>query len=175
MTDIHVYDGDEIASHNGPMSLYGIDDVGRFKVDALAERIHRDTGVIITTCPRMYAGEKLANTSVIASVDTMVARRLIWQQVKDRVTVDLFFDTRLNAAYIDVLAIEPTNHTDQVRYEALDFPDEEAETQICGLHGITYASTRAAGIVTANLTQYWMGRGKKWRHRERCDTLEQVT
>lgn len=174
VTDIRVYDEDEVASHNCPMSLYGIQDVGRLKVEALYERIERDTGIRVSVFPRMYQGEPLRNTSVIAAVDTMAARSLIWKQVKNRATVDLFLDSRLNAAYIDVLAIDPSRRDDQSRYELLDFPDEEAQVQICGLHGIAYASSRAAGILAANLTQHWMGYAPQWRVQERCDTLIRV-
>jgi hypothetical protein len=174
VTDIRVYDEDSVGSHNVPMSLYGIDDVGKHKVDALHERILRDTGIAITAHARMYEGESLANTSVIAAVDTMAARRLAWKQAKDRASVDLFCDTRLDAAFIDVLAVDPSNPAEQAEYEKLDFADEEALVQICGLHGIAYASVRAAGIVAANLTQYWMGYGKQWRVTERCDTLLRV-
>ena len=174
VTDITVYDGDDVASHNIPMSFFGIEDVGRFKVEALEERIRRETGTSITAHARMYAGEPLRNTSVVASVDTMAARTLIWEQVKDRATVDVFCDTRLSAAYIDILTIDPTNSTEQADYERLNFRDEEAAVQSCGLHGIAYASSRAAGIVAANLSQYWMGNAKEWRVTERCDTLERV-
>lgn len=172
--DITVWDADVVSSHNVPMSLYGPSDVQRLKVDALQEHLERLTGIRIKTEPRMYDGERLARTSVIACVDTMKAREVIWEQVKDRATIDFFGDSRVNAAFIDILSVVPHKRKDIDRYEALQFPDREASMQICGMHGIGYAAVRAAGILAANLTRYWSESKYEWRVTERCDTLLRV-
>lgn len=174
ITDIHVWDGDSVASHNVPMSAYGKDDVGKVKVIALRELIERETGVRITTHEKMYEGEPLRNASVISCVDTMVARSVIWNAVKRKPTIDFFGDTRLNAAFIDILSIAPCKTGEIKDYETLSFSDEDAQIQVCGMHGIVLATSRAAGIVVANLTRFWTYGMKEWRVTERCDTLQRV-
>lgn len=171
VTDITVYDGDSVESHNVPMSLYGPKDVATYKVFALASRVFADTNATLKAHPKMYEAEPLTNCSVISCVDTMEARKRIWEKVKNNPSVDLFIDTRTASAYVEVLSIDPNNRKDIARYEALWFPDEDATKQMCGRHGIIFSSMHTASIVTANLARYWTERKKEWRVAERCDTL----
>lgn len=172
--DITVYDADVVASHNAPMSLYRQHDLGRPKVDALAELIRDLTGVVLRTKPAMYAGERLPSCSVVACVDTMKARSLIWKQVKANPAVDVLIETRTGGAYVEVLSIDPHDREEGAWYEALLYDDAQASRQMCGRHGVSFSSLRAASIVSANLARYWMGGEKAWRIAERCDTLQQV-
>lgn len=172
--DITVYDGDFVASHNAPMSLYRSRDLGRPKVEALAELIQDLSGVTLTTMQKMYEGERLSNCSVIACVDSMKARKLIWSKVCKNPTIDLFIDTRTAGAYVEVLSVDPNNREEIAMYEALSYSDEESARQMCGRHGISFSSARAASIASANLARFWTERKKSWRVAERCDTLERV-
>jgi hypothetical protein len=173
--DIEMWDEDFVSSHNVPMGYFTIDDVGRKKVIVLRERMMRERGFEIMVHPEMYTGQKdFKNCSVISCVDTMAARALIWSKVKDNPSVDLFIDTRTAEAYVEVLAIVPTDERDIGRYEKLLYNDEDAKRQMCGLHGIVYVSNRAANIVAANLTQFWQEHRKEWRVGERCDILQKV-
>jgi molybdopterin/thiamine biosynthesis adenylyltransferase len=174
VTDLEVWDADSVATHNTPMSLYGPGDIGRFKVDALAEIIERLTGTRITIKRQKYTGEAFRNVSVVACVDHMDERRLIWERVKLCPTVDIFCDTRTAVAYIDVLSIAPCDPEDIDRYEALLFPQSKAAKQSCGYHGIVYAASRAAQIVAANLALFWTEGRKEWRIAEQCQTLDVI-
>lgn len=173
VTEIEVWDGDDVASHNIPMSLYRPKDVGRYKVDALREIILEFTGVTITAKQAMYEGkEPLKNVSVISCVDTMKARSLIWSKVRMNPSVDIFLDTRIGEAYQEVFAISPCSTTDIKRYRALLFDDKEAVRRFCGSHGVVFVSTKAAQGVTANIARFWQTGQKKWRDAGRCDILD---
>lgn len=169
--DVTVYDGDSIESHNTPMSMYDSDTVAEYKVHVLNDMVLLGGGVELTTHARMYEGEELKNCSVVSCVDTMSARKLIWSKVKKNPSIDLFIDTRTAGAYVEVLSIDPNNRQDIERYEALLYEDKDAVRQMCGTHGIIFASMRAAGIAAANIARYWTERKKEWRVAERCDTL----
>lgn len=178
MSDIEVWDADLVSSYNVPMSLYRPQDVGRYKVDALAEIVLDMTGVTLTTRREMYAGQAaLRNALVVSCVDTMEeGRKPIWEAVKkNRVTLDLFCDTRTSECYVEVLSIEPCSTADAKRYDAMLFPDTEAAKQLCGRHGIVFTTTRAAGIVAANIATFLTTGSKEWLVQERCDTLQKVT
>jgi hypothetical protein len=173
--DITVYDGDTVMSDNVPMSLYGPCDVGRYKVEALQEIVHRLTGVTIKLHAEMYAGQRLANCSVVACVDLMEARKLIWNKVKMHPTIDILCDTRTREAYSEVIAIEPTKKRDIERYENLLFDDEFELRQMCGRHSVMYVSMRTASVVPCILAHFWQYHEiPRWRPAERCDTLERV-
>lgn len=174
VVDIEVWDADVVLSHNAPASLYSHDDIGRMKVKVLGERILQLTGVQIKVMSSMYSGEELRNTSVIACVDTMAARKMIWEKVKLCPTIDLFCETRVNAWFLDVFAVAPCNPEDIKKYEDALFSDKEVVRQLCGQHGVVPVSVRAAQVVVSNFARFWQSGQKKWRHGERADTLEVV-
>ncbi|MEK7639519.1 MAG: ThiF family adenylyltransferase [Patescibacteria group bacterium] len=173
--DIEVWDYDVVESHNVPMSLYSPEDIGRSKVDVLKERIRELTGVEIIGRHERFTGKELfRNVSVIACVDSMKTRELIWKNVRGNLSVDIFCDTRTSEMYAEAYAINGNDVTDIKRYDHLLFPDKEAVRQVCGRHGIAFATMRTASTVVANLTSFWQTGKKEWCWRERCDTLGRV-
>jgi hypothetical protein len=171
---ISVWDADFVASHNVPASSYGHPDVGSLKVKALHDRVLRDTGVKIHTHETMYAGERLDSHYVVSCVDDMDARKVIWDYVRDHPRIRLFCDTRMNKAFVDVISVQPLDARDIDRYNALWFPNEEAQQQMCGTHGVIFGTARAATIVAANINSFAHTRDYRWRVTERCDTLERI-
>jgi len=174
-TDIRVWDDDFVASHNVPASLYGEQDVGALKVHALARRLREDAGVTLEIVPEKYQGETLKRQSiVIACVDKMEARKRIWSTVRGKQSVQLYCDTRMNATFIEVLALVPHRAQDAERFDGLWFPDSEASTQMCGAHGIWFSAVRAADVTLSRVTQFLTEGSCKWRMAERCDTVSRV-
>ncbi len=154
---ITVWDGDDVRSHNLPMSMvFGIGDLGRLKVEAVAKRIKAQTDIEIRTVPRMYAGEPLKG-SVVACVDTMKARQLIWEVVRNNPTIDIFVDTRIHERYIVVYSVRPCRPEDMMEYEAHLYPDSTTPQRTCGAHGIVNVTTVAASLATHALTRMWSG------------------
>jgi hypothetical protein len=173
--NIESWDDDVVASHNVPMSIYGLSDIGRKKVVALLDIIENKTGVRICIVPKRYTGQfKFRQTCVVSCVDEMKSRKAIWKQVKWNPTVPLFCDTRVAEHYIEVLAIAPNDPKDIARYEMLLYGDKEAVQQTCGNHGTILIASRAANIAAQSLTTFWQTGQKKWRTAERCDTLARV-
>lgn len=165
-TDITVYDGDSIDSHNIAPSAYGSGDFGSAKVEALHAVILRDTEVNITRKCAMYAGERLKGT-VIVCVDSMRARKLVWEKVKNNPLVDIVVDTRTAEKFWQVFAIEPCKPADIVHYEHfLAYDDADTAQQTCGLHGIIFVSLAVAAEVGENLANFWAC-GRKNRHVDR--------
>ncbi|OGH69132.1 MAG: hypothetical protein A2754_02520 [Candidatus Magasanikbacteria bacterium RIFCSPHIGHO2_01_FULL_47_8] len=170
---IIVYDGDAIESHNIPMSAYRQNDLGSFKVEALRAIVSEQSGLVIDTVPKMYTGEPLKGT-VVACVDTMEARKSIWQQVKRNPNVDILVDTRVAEEFVSVFAIAPCDEEDTAYYEHFLYPSNKALRPTCGHHGIIHVGAVAAAAVCANLTNWWQN-GKKKRHfKELCVELECV-
>lgn len=185
LTDITVYDGDSVESHNIPMSAYGNSDLGMYKVLALKDLVFRQSGVEIKALPRMYAGpvrgiKTIASNgvgeplrdSVIACVDSMEARMAAWQAVKNNPLVDIFIDTRTAGELISIFAVSPCNPDDIAYYEHFLYPTEQAAMLTCGHHGIVFISSMAAGIACANLTNWWQCGRKKLHFKELIPALE---
>jgi len=162
VSEIRVYDADYVESHNIPMSAYGTRDLGLLKVEALERILLEQSDMRIASVPDMYAGEPLKN-SVVACVDTMEARKLIWEQVKMNPNVDILVDTRIAGEFVSVFAVDPCNQEDIAYYESFLYPSSEALQPTCGFHGIIYVSAQAAVAVCANLTAKWSN-GRMRRH-----------
>ncbi len=160
--DLRVFDGDHVESHNIPMSAYGIRDLGLYKVEALGRILREQSDLTIDAVPRMYDGGPL-NESVICCVDSMEARKLIWEEVRMNCNVDIFVDTRIAGEFVSVFAINPGDPDDIGYYEHFLYPSSEALTPTCGFHGIIYVSAQAAVATCANLTSKWSG-GRMRRH-----------
>jgi len=162
VADLRVFDGDHVESHNIPMSAFGIRDLGLYKVQALERIILEQSDLKIDGVAAMYGGEPLKG-SVVACVDTMEARRSIWDQAKMNPNVDILVDTRLAGEFVSVFAVDPCDPEDIAYYEHFLYPSSEALTPTCGFHGIIYVSAQAAIAVCANLTAKWSG-GRMRRH-----------
>ncbi len=176
VTGITVFDHDFVESHNFPMSIYRPRDLARPKVDALKEIVEDATGVVIETRNVKYEGQPLKGV-VIACVDTMEARKVIWQTIKQSplIRVPILLDTRVCAELIWVFAIHPDDPDDEALYKHhLSYSSQETASPTCGNHGIDYVSKRAAGIVQINLTQWWQNGTKKILHKEVAGTLEVI-
>jgi len=154
--NIQVWDNDDVASHNIPMSVYRIKDLGRYKVDALKEIVREKSGIEIRTHLKNWTRQPLRD-SVICCVDSMDVRCDVWGIVRDNPLIDVFIDTRIAKEFVVVYAINPTDPVQIAFYESRLYSSSEAVTPTCGDHGITYVSSIAASAAIARLTNSWKG------------------
>jgi molybdopterin/thiamine biosynthesis adenylyltransferase len=175
--DITVYDPDIVESHNVPMSLYRPSDIGRPKVEALAERIAFETDgeIMLTTHAERLAEQPLRRGSLIACIDRMddagAGRIPLFERVAGSLAIDLFIDTRIHRWFGEVYSIVPTLKEDCERYRDTLFPDSEMELQVCGFHGIGSMSMAVAGDAVNALFRYWNEGTHEWRGSRRYDRL----
>ena len=155
--DITVWDGDDIASHNIPMSAFRLGDLGRWKVEALRDIVQEKSGVAIKPIRHMWKGESLRG-SVVCCVDSMDVRGEIWKQVRHNPLVDVLIDTRIAQEFVVVYAITPTDPGHIAFYESRLYPSSDAVRPLCGVHGIIYVSGVAACAALARLTAAWNSR-----------------
>jgi len=155
VTDITVWDDDSIDSHNIGPSLYGHNDLGQYKVDALAHLVLRDTGVCVKVMRKMYEGEPIRGT-IVSSVDNMEARKLIWGSIKKKLFADILLDTRVAENFAQIFATRPCNESDIAHYEHyLSYSTEEANRQMCGGHSIVFIASRVAATAVECLCDFW--------------------
>lgn len=173
--DIEVWDDDIVASHNSPMSLYGPQDVGRYKVEVLQELMLRLTGITIAVRQEKYTGQvPLRNVSVVSCVDKMKARRVIWQKVKKNTTVDIFCDSRTGGSYYEVHSVAPCVQSEIDQYEASLCDDKDTVLLMCGRHGIIDNVSEAARVISASVSRFWMTGDKQLLVAGRSDIFKRV-
>lgn len=133
ISNIHVWDDDKVEPHNLPNQLYGIEDVGKFKVDALRDNIKKFTNIdIITHNERVTKDTGMLGDIVFLLPDSMAARKEIYENCLKLGLTQICIETRLSATQGRVYAFNPTELLDQNRWEGTLYSDEEAEVSECG-------------------------------------------
>lgn len=131
--DIHVYDFDIIEEHNIPNQLFGIHDIGRPKVEALADFIKHSTGMDITVHNEAFPFGKRVSGYVFAMIDTMSGRKAMWEKsIKMKMQVKLYIEPRMGIDGGRVYAINPMEYRSFKPYEETFYGDEETEVSACG-------------------------------------------
>jgi len=134
---LKVYDFDKIEEYNIPNQFYKLNDLDKAKVDALKETIKDFSDVDIEIVNKKYEGEELSGI-VIAAVDTMEVRSLLWKKCKFNMKVQLFIDARMSAKVYRLYSIRPTDIDGITLYEATLHSDKDAAPERCTEKTIIY-------------------------------------
>jgi hypothetical protein len=144
---LSLYDPDGIEEHNLPNQLFRVSDVGRPKVDALREILAEFAGLTVEIQPVQVERQRMAGV-VISGVDTMQARKTIWQQcIRYRTAIVRYIDARMGAEVARIYAVKPTDPGDIRFYEKTLYHDEEAEALPCTAAAIVYSGFAIASLI----------------------------
>lgn len=130
---LHLWDYDQVEEHNVANQLFGVKDVGRTKVAALAERISADTGLdCVSHCERVTAETSLQGV-VYLLTDTMASRREIWDgAIRLKPWVDVMIETRMDKYEARVYTVSPTSPAEFEFWERTLYSDGESTASLCG-------------------------------------------
>ena len=173
VTNITVYDGDTVEEHNLPNQWYRSRDLGRKKVEALAEIIFDFTDVMLTTHPHHYIHENLTGI-VICAVDTMDTRLLLWREVK-KFKPELYIDARMGAEVGKIHVVHPSDPASRRKYEEDLYPSSEALHAPCTAKATVYCAAGLGAYIADIVAGHVLGRTLRsivvdWTQ-FRCDTL----
>ena len=155
-TNITVWDDDEVSVENMNCQFFPFRSIGRRKVDALAELIHDFTQVEIQTRPRRYTGSVKLDGIVITSVDSMAARKAIWDANKDHARCNIIIDPRMSIEDALMYVMNPNCKKDQAEYEATLYTDDEAASERCTAKATIYTANLLSGLVVKALKNHLM-------------------
>jgi molybdopterin/thiamine biosynthesis adenylyltransferase len=152
-----LFDPDRVEAHNVPNQLYGPADLGRPKVDALADVLERLTGhrpsAVHDVLPdRAHPG------LLVCAVDSMAARASIWgASARYQPAVPLLVDARMGGEVGRVLAVNPTDPDDVSFYETTLHDDAAADPEPCFDQSVGYATLVLAGLVATMVKRFAAG------------------
>jgi molybdopterin/thiamine biosynthesis adenylyltransferase len=154
---LHLYDDDHVEEHNVPNQFFRTSDVGRPKVEALAEILEAFTGTRPQAHPRRVQDERLRGI-VVSGVDSMAARMVIWQKaVRHRAGILLYLDGRLGAEVCRLYAIRPADPDDVRAYERSLYDDGQAEVLSCTAGAIIYTGFAMASLIADQVKKFATG------------------
>lgn len=158
MMNIHVWDNDVVEAHNLPNQLYGIEDIGKPKVECLKEIVKRLSGIEIYTHNELVTKntKELGNVIFILT-DSMSSRREIYENcLKYNPKCEFCIETRLAATNGRIYSFNPTDIVDQQAWEGTLYSDVEAERSECGTTLVMGASSSlVASVATWQLIKWY--------------------
>jgi molybdopterin/thiamine biosynthesis adenylyltransferase len=164
--NITIVDHDKVGFENLANQGFNESDVGRPKVEAIAEIMRaKNSKLVLRAVPERFGRQDWADyvqnrpkdghDVLFCCVDNIETRKMIWDQVhKD---VALFVDARMAAEVMYVYAVDPTS-TRAVRvYESKFFSAGEAVRDACTSKSTLYTADIAAGLMVAQFTKWLRG------------------
>jgi hypothetical protein len=149
-----LYDPDLIQPHNLPNQVYRLGDIGRPKVEALAELLGEFASPAVQAIQAAVAGQHLDGV-VVSAVDSMASRERIWRDsIRYRGSVPLYIDARMGAEVCRVLTVRPCDPDDVRRYEATLFTDDLAAEAPCTAQAIIYTTFGVAALVANQIKRF---------------------
>jgi sulfur carrier protein ThiS adenylyltransferase len=148
---LSLVDFDTVEEPNICTQGYTESDVGKPKVEVSAEAcININKDINIELFPRRFSAGMKVNKITFCCVDSMEARKLIWDTVKEN--TDLFIDTRMSTEVLRVLVAN--NDDTKAYYETTLFSDEQAYQEGCTTKATCYCASIAAGVAASNLAKW---------------------
>lgn len=146
--DISVWDFDEVSIENMNSQFYRRQDIGKPKVEALYGLICDFTETEIDCRKERYQGGMPLPGIVISAVDSMQARRLIWDTHKNRAPhTKRVIDPRMGAEVALMYVMDPNSKVDQATYEKTLYTDQEGLQERCTAKAVMYTATMLSGLV----------------------------
>ena len=160
-----LYDDDIVEPANMSGQLYGSDDVGVSKVDAMVNAITNYTSMRnVYAIKDKFTPNSEAGDIMICGFDNMTARRTFFKAWYDHVLGKpeeerkncLFIDGRLDISMLQVLCIRGDDGYNIARYQKeFLFSDYSAENTVCSMKQTTYLACMI-GSVMVNLFTNWV-------------------
>ncbi len=156
-SNVHLYDDDRVEEHNVPNQLFRLTDVGRPKVEVLAEILEAFTGIRARPHLRRLDGERLQGI-VVSGVDSMVTRKTLWAKcVRHRAGIPLYLDGRLGAEVCRLYAIRPSDPDDVRCYEGSLYEDSQTVPLPCTAGAIIYTGFAMASLMADQVKKFATG------------------
>lgn len=159
IANLTLVDFDEVEAHNVPNQFYALHHVNESKVVAL-KAMCEAFGVsdVKTVVGRGEEATDDLRGIVVTGLDSMDARKAVWEKVKFNPEVELLVDARIGGQDINIYTFNP-NDPDMVEYYenfAL-FDQSEAVEAPCTDRGIIDVSFQVASLITRTVRKYLVG------------------
>ena len=146
-SSITVFDDDEVTIENMNCQFFPHKAIGEKKVESLAKLTKLFADMEIQTFDVRYVPGNRPLGIVISAVDSMEARRMIWEDHKDGGGADYIIDPRMGAETSLMYVMNPNNPKDITAYEKTLYTDENAVQERCTAKSTIYTANLLAGQV----------------------------
>ena len=154
-SDITVWDFDVVEPKNQPGQLYGLDDVGKPKVECLQRIVSELANIEIKTENRKWEGQQFEGGGiVISAVDCMDARKEIFKKIRLKSNFTILIDGRIGGQAVRLLAVRPMSMKDIDRYEKTLFTNEDAAELPCTERSVSDINFWVSGMIARQVRTF---------------------
>lgn len=162
-----VYDFDVIEEHNTGGQLFRMSDVGKLKINALADIIKEFGNDQISVFNQRINQNSPVHHFMFSAFDNMQARRDlfdVWKKsIPESLVTPIFIDGRLEMEQMQVYCVTPDRIEE---YEATLFNDSEVEDAPCTMKQTSHAAAMIATLMTSFFTNHMVNIYERERVRE---------
>ena len=134
LSNLHIYDFDEVGMHNLPNQMFGVRDIGRNKALSIRNIIKLFTGFTVNARNEKVDGSVPMQGIVFMLTDTMKSRKEIYDRaIKNNPSIDLLIETRMDLRGGRIYVVDPKDREQTKMYEQTFYSDDEAEVSACGV------------------------------------------
>ena len=153
---ISIWDPDKFEEHNLPNQMCRIKDIGRPKVKAVADMIMDFEGIEIMPHFEKFNGECQPNGYIIVGVDSMTARKEIWEMIK-KLPVQCIIDGRMGLTTMNLYTVVFPSPEMIKLYEATLWSDEEVVPLRCTAKSTIFTANMIASLICNNIITIMKG------------------
>ena len=160
---LFLYDDDDVEFVNMSGQLYSFTDVGKKKVNAIANMISNYAGYNnVFAIPEKFTEDCEASDIMICGFDNMQARKTFFKKWLNHVNSKseeeqkhcLFIDGRLAAEELQVFCIQGDDDYNKANYENYLFSDDEADETVCSYKQTTFMANMIGSIIVNLFTNF---------------------
>lgn len=162
--NLTLYDDDVVEMVNMAGQLYSYNDIGKSKVDAIADMISRYTSMKqVLAIKDKFTSSKEPGDIMICGFDNMIARRVffnswnnhIQEKSKEEKSKCLYLDGRLSMDTLQIFCITGDDEYNINRYnKEFLFADYEAEETVCSMKQTTYLACMIGSLMVNLFTNF---------------------
>lgn len=147
-----VWDFDIFEIHNLPNQMCRIKDINKNKALAVADMIRDFEDTEVEPIGERFDGDIEPNSVVIMAVDSMKARKEIWEMLK-KSTAAVIIDGRMGLTALNVYSVIPSNKTQVDYFEKTLWDDEEVAEIPCTAKATIFTAGTIASLICGHLAK----------------------
>lgn len=150
--ELDIFDDDSVNSHNLPNQFFKHDTLTQYKVHALADQLEEivDKDCVVHPQVAMYIDQPLLPI-VIVAVDSMKARKAIYEQFKAQKSAMVLIEARMGGQLGCVYTLKKAkgilSAEDDKWYQQMLYTDEEADSTPCTEKAIIYNVQMVSALI----------------------------
>ena len=173
--NLRLWDDDVVSDENMSNQSFSIKHIGMNKAVAVQEQIKEAMGFNVPVRTERFVGQEVLSRVVVVCVDSMKARRAIFDTAREQGATKWLIESRMGAESGQVHVVDIYDSDSCANYEKTLYGDNEASSEPCTAKSTGYCALSIAAIMVKAVKDIIVGSpyaiketmldvGKNWTH-----------